>query len=114
VACVVAWNRGLLPGALEPPAPAHLRWVLAPAAIKPGVQARARNVAVSLLHCLDYARRALRSNFSYGRRAADNGSRPNNNFGHITIEAARTRPVAEVRICLWSAPWPTDSELPLP
>jgi len=89
-------------------------WVLAPAAISQAVQARARNVAVSLLTALDYAG-VLSIEFFYGPAGLQiNELAPRtHNSGHYTIEAARTSQFAQqVRIVCGQPLGPTDLKLP--
>ncbi|CAK6687844.1 MULTISPECIES: 5-(carboxyamino)imidazole ribonucleotide synthase [unclassified Synechococcus] len=75
-------------------------WVLAPAAASQAVEARARNVAASLLAALDYVG-VLSIEFFYGRTGLlINELAPRtHNSGHYTIEACRTSQFAQqVRI----------------
>ncbi|MCT0219964.1 5-(carboxyamino)imidazole ribonucleotide synthase [Synechococcus sp. CS-1329] len=75
-------------------------WVLAPAAASQAVEARARNVAASLLAALDYVG-VLSIEFFYGRSGLlINELAPRtHNSGHYTIEACRTSQFAQqVRI----------------
>lgn len=75
-------------------------WVLAPAAASQAVEARARNVAVSLLAALDYVG-VLSIEFFYGRSGllVNELAPRTHNSGHYTIEACRTSQFAQqVRI----------------
>lgn len=75
-------------------------WVLAPAATSQAVEARARNVAASLLTALDYAG-VLSIEFFYGPAGLQiNELAPRtHNSGHYTIEAVETSQFAQqVRI----------------
>jgi len=89
-------------------------WVLAPAAISQAVQARARNVAASLLTALDYVG-VLSIEFFFGPAGLQiNELAPRtHNSGHYTIEAARTSQFAQqVRIVCGQPLGPTDLKLP--
>ena len=75
-------------------------WVLAPAAASQAVEARARNVAASLLAALDYVG-VLSIEFFYGRSGllVNELAPRTHNSGHYTIEACRTSQFAQqVRI----------------
>jgi 5-(carboxyamino)imidazole ribonucleotide synthase len=75
-------------------------WVLAPAAATQAVQARARNVAASLLSALDYVG-VLAVEFFYGPTGllVNEIAPRTHNSGHYTIEACRTSQFAQqVRI----------------
>lgn len=71
-------------------------WVLAPAPVPHGLQAYARNIAVSLLTAIDYVG-VLSIEFFYGRCGLQvNEIAPRtHNSGHVTIEAARTSQFAQ-------------------
>ncbi len=89
-------------------------WVLAPAAVSQAVEARARNVAASLLTALDYAG-VLSIEFFYGPTGLlINELAPRtHNSGHYTIEAARTSQFAQqVRIVRGQSLGDTSLRLP--
>jgi 5-(carboxyamino)imidazole ribonucleotide synthase len=89
-------------------------WVLAPAAVSQAVEARARNVAVSLLTILDYTG-VLSIEFFYGPAGLQvNELAPRtHNSGHYTIEAAHTSQFAQqVRIVCGQPLGDTGLKLP--
>jgi len=89
-------------------------WVLAPAAVSQAVEARARNVAASLLTALDYTG-VLSIEFFYGPAGLQiNELAPRtHNSGHYTIEAAHTSQFAQqVRIVCGQPLGETGLKLP--